>query len=299
MLCWLSTEDKEITMVSSKVNARHLIIDLLLASEGMMTSIKQMVLAAGLFGISENSIRVAVTRLSSEGAIIAAARGVYQLSDQSLEWATIKLSYQAGMKQTKPWQQQYLAVLTGALGRVDRTALKRRERALKQYGFRELEQGVFIRPDNLAATFDDVLAHLKATGLEAEAKMCQINFFDQQTNEVIPTLWPTENLNKNYQKYTQLIEQWLVRAPLLSLEDAARESLLLGRQTISLLNSDPVLPEPFVDVAARQQFAMAVKQLDQMGHAFWQQLFELNFGPAAAIPKKDATSTSMLSQQFS
>ena len=265
-------------MTTQKLNARHLITDLLLASEGQPVSIKQMILAAKLFGLSENGIRVAVTRLSSEGVIVAVERGVYQLSEQSHEWANVMLNRRTGLRETKLWNQQYLAVLTGTLGRVDRTALKRRERALKHYGFRELEQGVFIRPDNLAASFEDILKNLKTAGLEPEAKMCQISYFDQVTAGMIKKLWATETLNKNYEKYSHIIQHWLSRVPALGLEDAARESLLLGRQTISLLMNDPLLPEPFINIEARNRFAADVQQLDQVGQQLWQQLHESTLG---------------------
>lgn len=270
-------------MTTQKLNARHLITDLLLASEGQPVSIKQMILAAKLFGLSENGIRVAVTRLSSEGVIVAVERGVYQLSEQSHEWANVMLNRRTGLRETKVWNQQYLAVLTGTLGRVDRTALKRRERALKHYGFRELEQGVFIRPDNLAASFEDILKNLKTAGLEPEAKMCQISYFDQVTAGMIKKLWATETLNKNYEKYSHIIQHWLSRVPALGLEDAARESLLLGRQTISLLMKDPLLPEPFINIEARNQFAADVQQLDQVGQQLWQQLHELTLGTTTLV----------------
>lgn len=50
-------------MSQSKPNARTLIVDLLLASGGQALSVRQLVKAAQIFDISENSIRVAVTRL--------------------------------------------------------------------------------------------------------------------------------------------------------------------------------------------------------------------------------------------
>ena len=56
-------------MTIAKMNARDLIIDLLLGLQGREISIKQIIIAAKLFEISENSIRVAVTRLSGDGVI--------------------------------------------------------------------------------------------------------------------------------------------------------------------------------------------------------------------------------------
>ncbi|WP_220385366.1 hypothetical protein, partial [Klebsiella pneumoniae] len=82
-----------------------------------------------------------------EGMIQSVERGIYQLSPSAKDWAKVILNRKNGIKQTKEWQQHYLAVFTGTLGRIDRTALKKRERALRQFGFKELETGIYIRPD--------------------------------------------------------------------------------------------------------------------------------------------------------
>ena len=60
----------------------------------------------------------------------------------------------------------------------------------------------------------------------------------------------------------------------MTLEQAARESFLLGRETIALLMKDPLLPEPFVDTQLRENFAQKVMQLDQIGLKIWNQLNE-------------------------
>ena len=108
------------------------------------------------------------------------------------------------------------------------------------------------------------------------AKICQISHFDETTLAIIPSLWSTQILNQNYEKYSQMIQKWLATVDRISLEDAARESLLLGRQTISLLMNDPLLPEDFVDVQLREQFALSVQQLDQTGLELWRKFYELS-----------------------
>ena len=261
-------------MTMKKMNARDLIVDLLLGLQGRAIYIKHIIIAAKLFKINENSIRVAVMRLSNDGVIEAIERGVYQFTLQAHEWADVMLNRKQGIKQTKAWTQQYLAVYTGALGRVDRSALHRRERALKHFGFKELEQGIYIRPDNLALSFDDLFAQLQASGLEPNAKMSLISHWDATTLTQIPNLWPTQQLNQNYVKYSQMIQQWLVTVEQLSLDDAAKESLVLGRQTIAQLMNDPLLPQGFVDVQLREQFALSVLQLDQMGLALWSKFYD-------------------------
>lgn len=190
----------------------------------------------------------------------------------SHEWVSIILDRAHGLKATKQWNQQYLAVFTNAFGRVDRTALARRERALQYLGFTELETGIYIRPDNLSFTLDEIFEQLIQRGLEVDAEMCMIQRFDEQTVSSIPSLWNIKKLNQNYQKYSQQLELWFANLPTLSLIDAARESFLLGREIIVLLMKDPLLPESFIVVTLRQKFIENVLHLDKVGQKIWHTL---------------------------
>ncbi|MFW1762476.1 PaaX family transcriptional regulator C-terminal domain-containing protein [Acinetobacter calcoaceticus] len=261
-------------MKNIKINARHLIIDLFLSSAYPQLTIKQILIAGKLFNMSDNGIRVATTRLLNEGMIESVERGIYQLSPSTKEWAKIILNRKNGIKQTKEWQQHYLAVFTGTLGRIDRTALKKRERALRQFGFKELETGIYIRPDNLAYSFEKTCEELVLAGLEIEAKICVIQQFDSKSLQLIASLWDTQQLELNYKNYSQDIQKWLLKYEKLPLNDAAAQALLLGRETITLLMNDPLLPSPFVNEHARNQFAQNVQQLDSIGQKLWQKLYE-------------------------
>ncbi len=87
-------------------------------------------------------------------------------------------------------------------------------------------------------------------------------------------MWDTKQLEKNYEMYSQDIQEWLLNYKNLSLNEAATQALLLGRETITLLMNDPLLPSPFVDEHARNQFAQNVQQLDSIGQKLWQKLYE-------------------------
>lgn len=50
----------------------------------------------------------------------------------------------------------------------------------------------------------------------------------------------------------------------------------LGRETIALLMNDPLLPEPFVNESARNQFAQDVQQLDAIGQKLWKKYMNRN-----------------------
>ena len=50
----------------------------------------------------------------------------------------------------------------------------------------------------------------------------------------------------------------------------------LGRETIALLMNDPLLPAPFVNESARNQFAQDVQQLDAIGQKLWKKYMNRN-----------------------
>jgi phenylacetic acid degradation operon negative regulatory protein len=255
-----------------KNNARILIMDLLFADPEIVIHTKQFVMAAQLFGITENNIRVALTRLSSEGLIESAGRGVYRLTLEAKEISEPVVHRTGGLKMTCDWAGDYLAVHTGSLGRADRTALKRRERTLRLSGFRELQSDLFIRPNNFAESLENTRTHLVKNGLDTTVAMfIATKFDDQNTSEVI-TLWDKEMLNVRYKKISQQIQSWFSIVDQLELGVAARESLLIGRQAIPLMMTDPLLPEPFIDSVLQKQFINDVKRLDLKGHQLWQEL---------------------------
>jgi phenylacetic acid degradation operon negative regulatory protein len=265
----------------TKLNARSLILDLLFANPSMVMTTRQIVLAAQLFEIRDNNIRVALTRLSTDGLIESAGRGAYCLSELAQQISKPAMSQSKALKATREWSGQYLAVHTGALGRVDRTALKRRERTLRLNGFRELQADLFIRPDNLAESFDNTRERLLSTGLEAQVVMFVAHDFDEKSQHKIKELWDCHALNTRYQNNSTHIQHWLSTVDELELDTAVRESLLIGRQVIPLLISDPVLPESFIDCAARAQFAANVSRLDQIGHELWQQFYRQSLSSTA------------------
>ena len=254
------------------LNAKSFIIDFFLAAGGQVLSIKQLLNAAKILSISENSIRVAVTRLCTEQKIEIVARGQYKLTPKSESWGAILLHRHHALRQTTQWNQHYLAIFTMHLGRTDRTALSRREKILKHAGFRELETGFFIRPDNLSLNLDELGVDLHQQGLDVDAKLMQIAQFDRVTQHKIPVLWNTKKLNQHYEKYSLQLQQWLSHYQDMQTIDLARESFLLGREIIALMLTDPLLPAPFVNTTLRTEFFNAVQQLDQIGQQTWQQL---------------------------
>jgi phenylacetic acid degradation operon negative regulatory protein len=269
-----------------KLTARKLILDLLLAAEGESLSARDFIGAGRLFGVKENSVRVALVRLSAEGLIEASERGSYQLGDAAHRLADEVSAWRRAEARLRPWRGGYLAVHCGALGRSDRGALRRRGRALQMLGMREFERGLFLRPDNIENRVEDVRQRLYALGLEAEASVFVAREFGAEREARIRRLWDGKALSANYRKLRGKLEDWMRRADRLDPEIAARESYLLGGRAIREAVFDPLLPEPLVDADARHAFFVTVQRFDGFGKDIWRRLWAAApAAPAQAVPR--------------
>lgn len=254
-----------------KLNARHLILDLLLASTHHQVSVREAITACGIFAISENSVRVALVRLSTDGLVQAAGRGHYRLGPQAMDLAGDVATWRSAEQRVRPWSGDWLTVFSASLGRSNRTALKHRERALQMLGFRELEQGLHVRPNNIEHDIAAVRQRLHTLGLEPEARLFVSSHWAD--DERLRGLWDGSELNARYRRLRQELETWMLQAHELDADTAARESFLIGGNAIRHIVFDPLLPEPLVDVAARLEFIATVRKFDQLGHHLWQTLY--------------------------
>ena len=268
-------------------NPRHLILKLLLGAEGAPMSARDAIASCALFGIRENSARVALVRLSAAGLIEAEARGTYRIGPKAAELAEEVRTWRSVESRVQRWSGAWLAVHCGALGRTDRTALRQRERALELLGFRELDRDLFVRPDNLVGGVADARSRLYRLGLDADAAVFVVSSFDGKRDERARSLWNTKALTRSYVQTRQRLEKWLARAQRIDLEVAARESFLLGNEAIRRLVFDPLLPDPLADVKERRAFIATVIELDQVGHDIWRRLF----GP---LREQEASASSLL-----
>lgn len=255
-------------------NARQIIMGLLGAELEHPLTARQVVMACRIFGIADNSARVALARLNAAGLVESAERGSYQLGNAASGLASDIATWREAEARLAPWTGRYLMVHSGALGRTDRTALRRRERALGILGLKALERDLYVRPDNLSGGVDKIRHRLQLLGLEPDAAVFIASDFDSQREQRLHGLWDTAGLNHLYREQTGLLTRWLGKADSLELEDAARESFLLGGRSIRQIVFDPLLPPPLVDAEARHQFIETVKHFDRVGHGIWRRLYE-------------------------
>lgn len=277
----------------TKPKARHLILDLLLASDGAPLPARDAIVACALFGISANNARVALARLSSDGLIETAERGSYALSARAHELADDVATWRTAEQRVREWSGDWIAVHCGSLGRSDRAALRGRGRALDMLGFRELERGLWLRPDNIEQDLEAVRRRLRTLGLEREASVFIAGRFDTAREARIAKLWNGKALSANYRKLRTELDTWLCAHQTLDPDVAAREAFLLGGKAIRHVVYDPLLPAPLVDAEARHAFVETVRRFDQVGRRIWQRLYETSAMPAGALPSRLATSTAL------
>ena len=260
-----------------KITPRKIILDLLMAGNGVPLSSKEAVSACLLFGIGEVSTRVALTRLLSERLTETAGRGIYKLGPNAMEITDDVSTWRTTDQVVRVWHGDYITVYVHALGRTDRTALVRRERALRLLGFRQLEKGLYIRPNNIGNSLAGVVQRLQHLGLEPEALVCVSSQFDHTTEQRIQTLWDGDALNRTYRQLSRELQEWIAQTDRLPLDIAAKESLLMGGAAIHQVVFDPLLPAPMVDVAERERFIKVVRQFDKIGKDIWLTLRQANF----------------------
>ncbi|AMR79839.1 PaaX family transcriptional regulator [Cupriavidus nantongensis] len=249
--------------------ARHLILKLLVASETETLDASDAIRACALFGISDNNARVALTRLASADLIETAGRGTYRLGRAGRALGEDISAWRIAEQRVRPWDGTWVAVLIAGLGRSDRSALRVRERALALAGMRQLEEGLYVRPDNLVGGVALTRERLYGLGVEDSAPVFTVRDLDAGLESKARDLWNGKELVKGYRDSRRLLEKSSSKLDSLPIEVAAKEAYLLGDQAIRQLVFDPMLPEPLVSVADRVAFGGAVLRYDEVGHGIW------------------------------
>lgn len=261
------------TTTARRPSTKRLLLDLLLAMDPQPLPARHAVAACALFDIRESSARVMLTRLAAAGLIESAERGRYRLSPPAHQLAAEVATWRRMNQRLRTWSGDLVAIHSGALGRSDRPALRRRERAMAMLGFREYRRGLHLRPDNIEADVTTIRQRLQILGLEAEAPVFVARDFDAATAQQLPALWDVAALDQGYRETAAQLDAWMAQHEKLSLETAARESFLLGGEAIRLLVFDPLLPEAMVDGTARGKLLASTLRFDALGQAIWQRLY--------------------------
>ncbi|MEU6737482.1 PaaX family transcriptional regulator C-terminal domain-containing protein [Streptomyces physcomitrii] len=127
------------------LTARSVVLSLLLGSHPPEHPVRELVRIAELFDISEQTLRVALTRMVAAGDLLR-AEGTYRLSDRLVQRQ--RRQDEAIHPRTRDWDGgwEMLAVTVTGRSAADRAALRTR---LSELRLAELREGLWLRPANL------------------------------------------------------------------------------------------------------------------------------------------------------
>ncbi|MGB5811168.1 MAG: hypothetical protein WBG86_11595 [Polyangiales bacterium] len=254
-----------------RLTARSIVVEVLsVASTGYMPALRVglIIESCALFGFTSNTVRVALAKMRAEGMVVSTQRGLYALgpaahpvNDQVLGWR------EAGRK-TIAWDLSWVAANTGHMPRSDRPEYRRRVRALKFLGFRELAQGLHLRPNNLEAGVVGVRQKLARLGLE-DAIVTRLDELSAQDDERARNLWDTDAIVAQCHAWVGKLSASRAKWQDQPLTTTTREAYLLGREVIRAIVLDPLLPEPLVASESREKLIEAMSTYSNEGLTLW------------------------------
>jgi phenylacetic acid degradation operon negative regulatory protein len=248
---------------------RSLILDLLSTLGRAPAPVRALVEAGQLFGIAENTLRVALTRLLADELVERDARGRYRLGPAAAAVSQQTRGWREVEERRIRWDGAWVGVSTAGLGRGRAAQRQRRARALRLLGFRPLATGLEIRPDNLAGGVPGVREQLAGLGLEAPALVFRLDELDAESTARACSLWDGATLVASYCEVRARIEASAARLPQLPREEAMTESFLLGGAAIRQIVRDPLLPDPIVPAHELRALVAAMRRYDRLGRSAW------------------------------
>jgi phenylacetic acid degradation operon negative regulatory protein len=135
------------------LTARSVLASTLLGTEPPRLPVSFLVRTGALFGLAEGTVRTALSRMVAAGEASTDGNGWYELRGELVERQARQLASRNPV--TLEWSGHWImaVVPTGARPAAERADLRR---SMQRRRLAELREGVWLRPDNLAApTADD------------------------------------------------------------------------------------------------------------------------------------------------
>lgn len=187
--------------------------------------VSQLVRLSGLFGISANRARVALTRMVAAGEATSDGSGTYRLSGHLRERQARQATSRSGI--TTPYEGQWrLAVVTTAGSTADLRTVRRRALSFARLG--ELREGVWMRPDNLAVILP----------AEVRPDVEVMVAHPKEPQHLASRLWDLQAWSDQAQRLTDGLAALTPDGP-----DALARGFALSASVLRHLQADPLLPD--------------------------------------------------------
>jgi phenylacetic acid degradation operon negative regulatory protein len=257
--------------------------------------VRALVEAGALLSIEQNNIRVSLARLYASGRIERDERGRYRLGPAVAAMSLRLRSWRdLGTKQ-RAWRGDWVAVHCPRLGRGP--TRRRRELALEMLGFRELEVGLSLRPNNLRGGVETLREQLRslATGNEvsecAPGRVFLVRDLDPASDRAARSLWDDEHFVRDAEASLEDLRASEARLASLTSDEAMVESFLVGGRVLRQLVRHPMLPAEILPPAPRNDLLEAMKHYDALGRDAWALFLARHDVPHRALPLDSRSST--------
>ena len=250
--------------------------------------VRALVEAGALLGIEENNIRVSLARLYASGRIERDERGRYRLGRAVAAISQRLRSWRELGDRQREWQGDWIAVHCARLGRGP--ARRRRERALELLGFRELETGLSLRPDNLHGGITNARQHLISLATGDDARECALGRvflmqdLDPTSDLEARSLWDADRIARDAERSLRDLRASELRLTDLANNEAMVESFLVGGRVLRQLVRHPLLPTEILEPAPLDNLIEAMKHYDTLGREAWARFLACHDVPHRALP---------------
>lgn len=250
-------------MSGNRVRPADVLLDLLRSVGTRGHSVRQLVRIGGLFGFTENGVRVTLSRLLARGLVESPQRGRYRLAAGTDAINEFVERWRLGEERVRPWTPGDWLFAHEA------EPTPRSRWALEALGFREAGSGLYLRPDNLQLDIDDL--HALGTGIGLDPRVLMI--VGRPRGAPVPDawvgLWQPGALVAHQRELLYRLATSNDRLAGMSRDDARLETFRLGGEVIHALAKDPLLPEELVETGVRAELWRAMLDYDARGKAIW------------------------------
>lgn len=267
MIGSISEQDVIAFIDERPIKPASVILDLLRTYAERGTSVANIMATGAMFSFSDNRMRVGLSRLVAKQTIENFRRGFYRLSKATDPFNAFIDQWKLGEARIVPWEHRWLLVHRS--GHMAPPKIAKGDWALTNHGFREINKGCWIRPDNIALNPDELEKQLHHLGLENDAMLASAAKLNLQWQHHWLGQIAPEKLTKRYHLMSTRLALSLVELPKLSRAAGMKSSFQLGSQAIELLATDPLLPAELLDTIPRAALWQLLHNYDRVGRQLW------------------------------
>ncbi len=255
------------TTSTHTITPKDLVEGFLRAANPEPLTIKSLLTVGETLGFSANAIRVAISRLCAKEQVISDSRSCYRLTDKTLAINSFTDRWRLGESRVRPWQAHWICChLPQGMGRTERNQA---QKALSWYGLKLGLSGLYIRPDNLNLSIQELNSQLIDVALTPNASLFRAYDFQEHQTQQWQRLWDIKAIETRYKSHYEKIAKSANNFFEKPIEQSLSESLILGGDTLRVLTLDPLLPAEMIDITLRKKLSDMMEEYEAQCRKLW------------------------------